>query len=328
MGNINVWRLQIKNDFDEDLKKSVADYCLKNNVISLGWSLNDSDLEETSDDILKERQLISTGTEDEIFEKYESFVINHNVYKEINQIKRLKNEIKPKDLIWMRSNGIYYLGLVGENSKYIYDSSDEALNLDVSNQRSDIKWHIVGDESEVAGAVTTAFTGGRSLQKINQDGVLEFSEYLINKLHKKIYDIENIEKTPEAFFNLISSNDLEDLVSMWLYKKFGYVIVPSTIKSSTPFYEGVLINPSKKKKKKAIIKIQKVPIDLRYSDYKNLNCEVFLFSTEGKYIGEKLPNIHKISVKRIYKFAMKKKNDNFLPNKIIKWRELFKKYGK
>lgn len=370
MENVNVWRVHTNTDIKDDLKESVADHCIKSNCICLGWSLKDKHLKDYK--ILeipyRERKFISIGNEDESFEKYEKFIKDYKIYggKVSSNIVALKNEMKANDLVWMRKEGIYYLGIVGENSKYYYNSDDNLLDMDASNQRTDIKWIKAGDESEVPGAVTTAFIMGRTLQRINQDGVLEFSQHLVNEKYLKkgenqVYDIEDVEENPDKFFNFISPNDCEDLVCMWLYKKYGYIPVPSTSKTSTQLYECVLFNPNKKINKEAYIQVKKGESELYLSHYTHLKGEVFLFTTKGKiyykdskhinngydcnfrkiqkHYNEKVLSekifkgkiniaIYSINPTIIYNFVMDGENDQYLPKKIIKWRDILRSYSK
>ncbi|EFI41368.1 hypothetical protein [Peptoniphilus sp. oral taxon 386] len=320
--NINIWRLHTNTD--NQTNYSISDYCIENNILALGWSLNDDHLKGKGsiDKLIKERQLIGRGTEEESFNKYVNFVKNNEIYENINNINRLKKDIKPYDLVWMRKGGIYWLGLVGENSRYLFNSSEESLEMDASNQRTDIKWFEIGGESDVAGAITTSFIRGNTLQRIKQNGIIEFSKYLINVLHEPIYEIEKLDKSPRVLFNLISPNDCEDLVCIWLYKKYGYFTIPSTCKKSTQLYECVLINPENTDKKEVYIQVKKGSVDLDCSDYNNLNGEIWLFTTNGKIIGQKRENMNTIDAETIYEFAMNCKNDNLLPSKIIKWRNL------
>lgn len=323
--NISIWRLQTNTD--NETGQSVSDYCINNGVLALGWSLKDSHLANKGllDDLIKSRANISEGTEDESFNKYEDYVNQNHIYKSISNITRLKTQIKTYDLVWMRNNGVYWLGLVGEHSRYFYDSSEMALSMDASNQRTDIKWIEVGGESDVAGVITTSFIRGHTLQMINQEGVVEFSKYLINTLYKNVYELEGFSNNPQTLFNLISPNDCEDVFCMWLYKKYGYVTIPSTCKTSTQLYECVLINPEDIEKKEIYIQVKKVKkdnVNLYYSDYRNLDGEVWLFTTNGKVIGEKYQNMNVVDPKTIYDFIMSGENDSYLPRKILKWRGL------
>ena len=372
MENINVWRVHTNTDAntntDKNIKESVADYCIRNNCICLGWSLKDEHLrkDNISEIPYNERKLISIWSENESFEKYEKFIKDHKIYggKVSSNIVTLKNEMKANDLVWMRKEGIYFLGIVGENSKYYYNSDDKLLDMDASNQRTDITWIKAGDESEVPGVVTTAFIMGRTLQRINQEGVLEFSQYLVNEEclkngEKLKYDIKSVEETPAKFFNLISPNDCEDLVCMWLYKKYGYIPVPSTSKISTQLYECVLLNTNKENNREVYIQVKKAEDNLYISNYTHLRGEVFLFTTMGtikykehepdkydcnfreieKNYNEGVLNkkifkgktnnvIYSINKITIYNFVMDGENDKYLPKKIIKRRELLRSYNK
>nr|WP_296155556.1 hypothetical protein [uncultured Peptoniphilus sp.] len=326
MQKISIWRLQTKTD-NEIKDYSVSDYCIDNGLLALGWSLRDSHLGEKarSREVVKSRSLISEGNEEENYNKYERFVKENDVYKSYSTITRLKNDIKPYDLVWMRKDGIYWLGIVGENSKYRYNSSEQALNMDASNQRTDIKWFEIGGEADVPGAVTTCFIQGHTLQRIKQEGVLEFSTYLINTMSgEAIYEAKKMKKSPESLFNLLSSNDCEDILCMWLSKKYGYIAVPSTCKRSTQLYECVLLNPSADENKEVYVQVKKGHDNLKYSDYQHLDGEVWLFTTRGQVIGEKQESINAVDPEEIYDFVMSGKNDNYLPSKILKWRELLK----
>lgn len=86
-------------------------------------------------------------------------------------------EVEKGDYIWMRDNGIYYLGRVNENSNFTYNCDKDALDFDAANQLTDVKWERIGDESQVPGAVATAFIRGRTIQRINKNYMFEYAEY-------------------------------------------------------------------------------------------------------------------------------------------------------
>lgn len=318
-----VWRLHTKTD--NLTQKRVSDYCLDHSVLAIGWSLKDKDLGEKSQDsiITDARKAISNMQEEESFQAYLSFVEKHQIYEKVDNVKRLK-QVQPYDLVWMRQDGVYWLGIVGDDSKWLYDSSDEMLDMDASNQRTNIKWFKVGGESDVAGMITTAFIGGNTLQRIHLRGALEFSQTVINSLYQPIYQVETAGNISDIFFNLIHPSDCEDLVCMWLYKEFGYVTLPSTCKSSTQLYECVLIDPKCQSNKEVYIQVKKGNVDLCTDDYAHLNGEVWLLTTEGRVSGNKYNHIHVLKPHVLLEFIMDENNNNVLPEKVLKWRNLFR----
>ena len=201
-----------------------------------------------------------------------------------------------------------------------------------SNQRTNIKWLIIGGEADIPGIITTSFFRGNTLQRINNDSALKFSKYIANKLHNTIYKIGNLDNSPDSIFDLISPNDCEDIICMWLFKKYGYITIPSTCKSSTPLYECVLINHDKDKsgqnKKNVYIQVKKGEIDLDTEKFKHLDGEVYLFTAKGQIKGKKYENIKILDPKEIYEFIMNSENDNILPEKAIRWREVLMEISK
>lgn len=317
----NIWRLQTKTDSEDS--KTIADYCLDNNVIAIGWSLQDKTLDERTmsenekDALKKERDSISNFKEYErIYKKFYNSKISLQIYK-------LHDEIKVNDLIWMRYSGKYYLGRVGVNSKWEYCSEKNIIARDASNQRTDIEWIEIGGEADVPGGVTTAFIRGRPIQHIWKDGIKEYSMYIYNKrcvgdkykLPKKI-----VTNTKAVFYNYISPTGCEDLVCMYLYKKCGYICIPSTNKKATELYECVLLNPDNGERIYIQVKCGKCNLDAR--NYKDLNGKSYLFTAEGKIENlndVKDKNVEIINSDELFLFAFDKANKNILPENILTW---------
>ena len=85
-----VWRLHVNTG-----GKSIAQYCLQNNVAAMGWSLDHLTAEE--------RKRIKS------FEDYK--VLADQIYNDYSSVIRL-HDVQPNDIIWMRSadEGKYYFG--------------------------------------------------------------------------------------------------------------------------------------------------------------------------------------------------------------------------
>lgn len=236
-------------------------------------------------------------------------------------------EVEKGDYIWMRDNGIYYLGYVGDKLRYKYNSRNKALEHDAANQIKGVVWKPIGDESQVPGAVATAFIRGRTIQRINKSHMFEYAEYAF---WEKPLILENSNKDflQQLFYDCLSPNDCEDLVCLYLYDRKGYVTIPSTNKIATELYECVLVNPLNGKL--AYPQVKKGDVELNTNKYIDLikdnpNKEVYLFSSEDKVVGEThIDNIHIISSDELYSWAKEKIDGNsfLIPEGIVKWYEL------
>lgn len=314
---MNVWRLQTNTDSKTGSK--IADLCLNNNMIAMGWSLKDGHLPANHSQLINERRNIVT------FDDYIKFIEQHEIYGgKIGGSVRRMHEISNNDLVWMRYNGIYYLGKFTESSQWLYNADQPFLDQDASNQVNNVEWHRAGDENDVPGAIATALIRGCTFCRINKEGVLEFSQLKYNELtHSNTYDVK-MNKSPGVFYSLLSTDDCEDLLCNWLYHEYNYQVMPSTNKKSTELYECVLKCP--KSGKSIYIQVKAGNKDICYEDYLELEGDIYLFTTKGiikdKY-GKKassLPqNIHAVSPDKLYNFAFDTKSKNYLSNSISKW---------
>ena len=175
-----VWRLQTRTD-SEDGKK-ISKYCLKHKVAALGWSINDDHINiynpEAITEIQEKRKKIKN------IEEYYDVVRTYGLYG-INNKKRLIAvdmllEVEKGDYIWMRDNGIYYLGYVGDKLRYRYNFRNKALKHDAANQIKGVVWKPIGDESQVPGVIATAFIRGRTLQRIKKAYMYEYASFIYN----------------------------------------------------------------------------------------------------------------------------------------------------
>ena len=309
---MEVWRLQVKTG-----NKNIAKYCIENHVAAMGWSLKE--LPES------ERKNIKNIKTFEDYCKYAD-----KVYKSYASVKRLKEQVKENAIIWMhsRDEGKYYFGRV---SKWIFNS-EAAEKKDAGNQLTNIDWYEAStraDEESVPGAIATAFIKGSTLQRINKDGVKEYSQLLYNKIHDPEKEQFTYEKPhlclDKHFYMLLSPSDVEDLLALRLYAEKKYVCIPSTNKIATAKYECVLVDPESEKRKHIYIQVKKGKVDLEASDYVNLakdGNEVYLLTTEGRVKNaDKYKNITAVNPDEIYRFAIDPKYKNIIPEHVLYWIE-------
>lgn len=322
-----VWRLQTRTDSSSGEK--ISKYCLDNDVAALGWSIKDDHIKNYNPEAIIEIQEKRKNIED--INQYYDVVRTYGLYG-INNKKRLiavdmLRKIEKGDYIWMRDNGIYYLGHVTEKSEYIYNSDEDALDFDAANQITEVKWKRIGDESQVPGAVATAFIRGRTIQRINKDYMFEYAEYAFGG-NPLILENSSEEFLQQLFYDCLSPNDCEDLVCLYLYDRKGYVTIPSTNKIATELYECVLVDPLNGKL--AYPQVKKGNIELNSNDYIELikehpNKEVYLFTSEGKVQDNThIENIYSISPDELYSWVKEKIEGNscLIPEGIVKWYKL------
>lgn len=301
---MNIWRIQTRTS-----KRDISQYCLENNIVAMGWSLleYDGDLQNLA------------------FEKFEDYCDFADMYyQKYDSVIRLAKYISENDIIWMRSNGLYYCARITPDSKWFFNTDEEARQNDACNQLTNINWIKVGDES-VPGALATAFIQGKTLQRITKPGIQEFSKILYDNLSKDGFKYnESIELSMETFYNLISPSDCEDLLYSYLYFKNNknYMCIPSTNKIGTEKYEFVMLDTETGKH--IYIQVKKGDLNLNADDYINLvkgtNNQVYLFSSLGKVINtEKYSNIKAIKAEELYEFACDEKNQNYIPPNIDFW---------
>ena len=321
-----VWRLQTRTD-SEDGKK-ISKYCLKHKVAALGWSINDDHINiynpEAITEIQEKRKKIKN------IEEYYDVVRTYGLYG-INNKKRLIAvdmllEVEKGDYIWMRDNGIYYLGYVGDKLRYRYNFRNKALKHDAANQIKGVVWKPIGDESQVPGVIATAFIRGRTLQRIKKAYMYEYASFIYNG-NPLALDVESNESLKQLFYDCLSPNDCEDLVCLYLYDCKGYVTIPSTNKIATELYECVLVNPETGMLAYPQVKKGNVALDfVKYIDLvdnQKRKKEVYLFTSEGEVKNSNIQSdsIHVIAPNDLYLWVKSKMESvNYLiPEGIVKW---------
>lgn len=305
---MTVWRIQSNTS-----KLNIAEYCINNHIAAMGWSLLEYE-GETSD--------LQFDTFEEYCELAENYYGNDSSY--YSNLYRFVKELKKNDIIWIRNNGIYYCARITEKTKWHFDNSNTARNYDACNTITNVDWIKIGDEGEVPSALTTAFIRGKTLQKINKEGVIKYSQIIYNQKSNDDFKYNiNIELNQDTFYNLISPSDCEDLLYFWLYSKHNnYACIPSTNKIATQKYEFVIMDTEMGKH--IYIQVKNGNVDIDADDYASLveetNNEVYLLSTKGKIKHiEKYNNIHSVDAKTLFEFACDEANKNYIPPNIDYW---------
>ncbi len=292
---MNVWRINLKTGGETPRK-----FCLDNSIVAVGWPVDDNNSPLTWD-------------------KYYDLAMEH-YYNQGDRswwpaVNALKNRMNVDDLVWTRDiQGVYYLGQITSDWRYEYESPFK--KADMINVRS-CKWLKTGTVEAIPGKVVNSFIPARTVQKVASETVCIYSMYLFNKLSKtNTYEITNLENSD--FFSLLSSDDCEDILGLYLQKEKGYLLVPSSCKSYTMNYEYELRH--KDTGDKAIVQVKNGWVDLHTDDFSNINSTVFLFTTKGQYLGDRKDNIQFIDPIEMENFVFN--NLDIMPDKIRNWTEI------
>ena len=164
---MTVWRLQTVTKGNG--KHHVADYLIREKIIGCGWGINE-----------QKNKKIKNFLE---YEKAAKLEYSKGIPA---AALTLNKKILAGDYVWIHSEGVYYIGKVEEESKWVYWT--DADELDIHNVRTHITWYPacslhnslkkMADESDVPGAITTSFIRGRTIQKINKEGIQEYSDWV------------------------------------------------------------------------------------------------------------------------------------------------------
>jgi hypothetical protein len=169
----------------------------------------------------------------------------------------------------------------------------------------------------VPGKVVNSFIPSRTVQEVNDDTVRLYSVFLHNRLCKTVALPLPIANVEPDLFALISSEDCEDIVGLYLQEQ-GYRLIPSSCRSDTAAYEYVLRHAETGQA--AIAQVKCGFVDLEIDAYSGLSETVFLFTSHGAYVGQPRANVHCISLAELRSFVDVKRL--ILPQRVKNWMEL------
>lgn len=295
---MTLWRINLKPGSESGI--DARQHCLTKGLVGIGWQVN-------------------YGTETITAEFYERKATKDYRNKGDKGWWPAWNALYYKsaidDLIWTRDwDGIYYVGrIIGE---WYYDTSKKASQADIVNVKK-CDWIKVGTIESVPGKLVNCFIPSRTIQQVYDETVNLFSQLIYNeKSSTPHYKTRSL--AGQDLYSLLSSDDCEDALALYLQLIHNYVVVPSSCKSDTMAYEYVLIQ--RKTKENAIVQVKNGDVDLNGDEFKNLNGTVFLFTTKGKYHGEPRDNIKLIDPDVIKEFLYD--NIDLLPYKMKIWVKL------
>ena len=292
-----VYRIHIRPE--SAVTQNPFDFCKKNNILGIGWRLDEKNLEKFK--------------EESNFENYKKLVLEQ--YNKDNGLKKVINcysEIEEDDLIWARDrDNIFYICRVTNKWQYSYEHANDVNDI---FSYFPVEYVRVGTIEEVPGKVVNSFRPNATLQRIHGKSIFEMTKKIYNrKLGNKSYRVEEI----EDFLNFLLAEDVEEIISLYLQLEKNYLIYTSTNKIDTAKYEFVMT--SKDGKEKCYTQVKTGNEILVPEDYVNLtenNNKVYLF-TLGGYKGKDIDNVVCLTKDEILDFILK--NKEILPSRIKYW---------
>ncbi len=276
-----IWRLNIKPDAEEGVDP--RRFCIDGSILGIGWSV-------ASDAPLDKQAYFAEGKK-----TYEG---NNGWWPAVNAIQ---NRMAIEDLCWTRDrDGNYYICQI--TGDWEYRSTRDYRDADIVNVRP-CKWFPTGGVDSVPGKILNSFIPGRTVQRVNDETSSLYSKLKYNQLcGEDTYDLCIIDEKIDLFA-LISSEDCEDIVGIYLQEKHGYRLIPSSRRRDTVKTEFVLKTTEGKQ---AYVQV-KQGVDINMNDYRYEPCnpcEWFLFTTNGRYTGRGHDHLYCLNPVDIRDFAL------------------------
>lgn len=281
-----VYRLHIRPQGGTADLRTTFGYCLENGILGVGWRTNSNQ---------------NTKHWDEYYSEANS------IHDSLNICSYIKKWIKKGDLVWTRDHlGQYYIARVESGWEYFVTQEAVDKDIDIANIfRVDIKQVDIDD---VPGKVVACFRAPRTIQAINGENVLEYSKYLWNSVTaSQTYDVQTSKFSD--IFMMLDDEETEDLVFLYLQEK-GWYVLPHSRKGDTMSFEYLCVNSGTGERVVVQVKTGQAFIDV--DKYKEFRQKVFVFQTNGRYIGEINQNIVVINREDLLVFF--RKSISWLPN--------------
>jgi hypothetical protein len=259
---MELWRIHIRPGSGRGDPVLSYALCLKDKIIGVGWQV--------------ERDQASPLSLDDYLRLGES---THGDHWPAGKIAvGLLASIQRDDLVWMRSPaGVYHLCRV--KGPWEYRDRAENKDADIANVRP-VEIVEVGVSAHVPGKVIACFRPARTIQRIRDQSALAYSERLWAKLTGR--PVVDEQAGSSDLFSLISSEDCEDLVSVYLQAQ-GWLVYPAQRKADTLAYEFVLRH--REDFREAVVQVKTGWSSIDLGALPSSVDAVFVFQPNGQYHG-------------------------------------------
>ena len=300
---MQIWRINLKSD-----GVNPDQFCINNNFLGVGWPVDGG--------------YANMGPD-------EYYDLGMNLYYKQNDkgwwpaLNAIIYRMEVNDLCWTRDrNGIYYLGKI--SGEWEYRDGNEYRRADILNLRP-CDWILVGGVDVVPGKVLNSFRAGRTVQAVDDHTVAIYSQYLHAELtNANEFELPDDGNVDLNLFSLVSDDDCEDFIGIYLQVEYGYVLIPSTCKKDMMTTEFVLKN---REGEKAYVQV-KQGVAINKDDYRyhpGDPAKWFLFSTTGEYYGGNYDHIVCLDPEDITKFVLE--NEMLMSGRVQNWLSLLENFG-
>ena len=158
------------------------------------------------------------------------------------------------------------------------------------------------------GAVERSFGPSRTVQAVDDDTARAYGRYVFGQLSG---DPTEVATDRPDIFALLSPLDREDLAGLYLQAE-GYLLVPSTIKSSAAAYEWVMFH--RDSGERAVLQVKSGGAWIDLAPLADIPSRVFVVAADGTVAGHSPANVTLISRERLLQFA--KNSRSLMPERI------------
>ncbi|MCF2673824.1 hypothetical protein [Fusobacterium varium] len=304
---MSIWRINCKPGSKMVGHKESFEKWIEKEIIGIGWSKEEKFLEN-----LNETYITIETIRKHIYTKLKDWNCKTRSYSSYTNI--LFDRMKKGDYVWIRYNGIYKLGIVEDeccsyninpSENFIPDRYQIGFYRKVRFIAKDL------NESEVPGKIVASFRNSSTLQR-----VYEIKEEL-SLYCNSIIENKTINFSIQDWKSLLSAEDIEEVVGLYLQIEKNLYVYTSSCKKDTSLIEFQLVD---KNSKLYGLQAKSGTTSINADEYFKLSksMKIFLFSSNDIVTNiEKYENMEKIDSKEITLFI--EKYLNILPKRIKFW---------
>lgn len=287
-----LWRMNIKTDSQPGVDPH--EFCIEKRITGIGWGFDQKFTK--ADEYWQAANAVSEGK------------LGKSWTSAANAIIHRMND---GDLVWSRNgNGTYFLGeIIGP---WEHQTGEEFKAADIRNTRG-CDWKKVGTMDNVPGAVINAFRPPAAVQVVTDESAAQYSRRLFDQLSGRTP--QSLKTDDLDIISLISDEDLEDVVVLFLQTERNCVVFASTCKKDTKNVECILASRSDGSRVGVQVKSGSFKPD--FNLYSEFEGKVYLFSASGQFDGVPNDRCECISPDAIREFVIA--NHAIMPGRIQNW---------
>lgn len=288
---MRLWRINLKPGSEQGV--DAAEFCISREIVGIGWRADNQ-----------------PTTKEDYWKRAKELYLPKYKRGWAAAAKALLYRMAEGDLIWTRNRtGVYFLGRI--DGEWRHDVSDDHAKADIVNLRK-CRWSRVGTMDNVPGAVINAFRPSATVQCVSDASAALYSEFLFAQLNNS--PLPTLKGNVDVL-RLMSADDLEDVVAVYLQTVKRCIMFPSTCKTDTMTVECVFSSLEDGQRIGLQVKSGNTP--LSRDGFATFDGVVYLFAACGQYFGQ--PNNRCICLEPevIRQFVYSHKQ--LMPGRIQRW---------